>query len=76
MTSAFAGLFPVNIDRRDAVGVNTQTELFRAGKLVAFFVHSRLPNLRIGRDLRQTNSRVLWPLAGRALNWPPGMRSL
>lgn len=71
ITRAFSGLFP--LDQVPCVipkEPNTQTALFRIGKLIAFFVHSHLPELELGK-FRQVDAKVLWPPRGRVLSWPP-----
>jgi len=49
---------------------NTQTALFRIGKLLIYFFHSTLPELEIGK-FRQFDAKVLWPTARTLIKWPP-----
>lgn len=72
ITRAFIALFltPSETPVYFPVGLNTQTTLFRVGRLIIHFSYSRLPELDFGEH-RQTLAKRLWPPRRRLLSWPP-----
>ncbi len=67
----YASILPIDgLLNEPPTHANTQTALFRVGKLLIYFFHSRLPELEIGK-FRQFDAKVLWPPLRHSLKWPP-----